>query len=165
MQNLTGFAIAKECAIDRCVFEAAEYFNSFAVWVEIAHMHGISMPHAGRIKTASVIIHSHRAPGDLIAPIAINISNGEIVVALTMVLRSPVSGIELPAENYFLIDYIVGTHDGFGVNTSACENAWFHSIKVGCPEKELVGTVAVTIAPIRRTATRNEINAVEFGSS
>ena len=61
-----------------------EKFEAWAVGVEVAEVDSIAMSEARAIKELSVVVESCRTPDDFVASIAVNISNGEVVVAIAI---------------------------------------------------------------------------------
>ena len=60
-----------------------KHLQSRACRVEVCQMHGIAMPVARSIKQSAVIVKCCRAPNDLVASVTVDITDGEVVVAIT----------------------------------------------------------------------------------
>ena len=79
-------------------------------WVESHEVDGIAMAHSRVVETTSVVIDSHRTVGDLVATIAIDIGNSQVVIALAGIFCPfGVVGIEGPTILEFLAIPIPGS--------------------------------------------------------
>ena len=89
------------------------------------------MPHACVVETATIVIYSHRAVGNLIAAIAIYIGHTQIVIALTGI-AGPLGGVGI--ENPMLTELaavpIPRSNNGAGVIASAEEGRCMLAIEI-----------------------------------
>ena len=82
--NLTSMGIAEIRAV-AAVLMTVPYLQLLGIRVEGCQMDSIAVSHASIVQSASVVVNSHRAIGNLVAAIAIDISHAQVVVPLSCI--------------------------------------------------------------------------------
>ena len=122
---------------------------SVDVGVEVAVMLGVAVAQSGGGKALAIIVDDHRAEANLVATIPVNVGNGVVVIALTIIGRRRVITVPRPAGGQLvgLRIHVEGNHLVAGVDATCQEDTGLASIKIGGTEEVLRRTVAIAIAP------------------
>ena len=59
-----------------------EEFQSWTVWIQVTQVNGIAMSETHSIEHLAILIKGCRTPDDLVATVAVDISEREIVVTI-----------------------------------------------------------------------------------
>ena len=133
------------------------YFQTGPIGVQVGNMHGVAVTAAGRVEPLAVVIDDAGAVNDLILAVAIDVGDGELVVALSavfLVAGRAVVAVKHPAFRELAVAPIVSGQHGAGVITATHHDARVHAVEVSHAGKETVDAVAVVVAPIGDLAAR-----------
>ena len=155
-ENLAGASIAEVAAV-AFVLVAVPDAEGLSQ-AKHCQMHGIAMTEAGVVETAAVVVKGHGAIGDLVAAIAIDIADAQVVVALTGI-AAPFGrvGVEGPTHGEVLAVEVVGRDACTGVVTATEDGAEVLAVEVGAGGQEAVAAVGVVVAPATQFATFGDI--------
>ena len=149
-----------------------EHLKAGPVGVEGSHVYGIAVAESHAIEQFSVVINGSRTPDDFIASVAVNVADGQVVVAVAIEgvaafvgrtavvgprgfgpvgvvvlhLRLAGGGME-PAVNQLSAVEIDGPHKSLGVVAAAEHCRGLHAVEIGHGSQEAVATSAVAVAP------------------
>src|SRR5690606_30803492 len=119
-----------------------------AARVEVAQVGGVAVAPADVPQAAAVVVDGRRAVHDLVAAVAVDVADGEGVVALARV-RAVAGGVgvERPALDQPAVAEVPGGDDAAGVVAAGHDEAGPPPVEVGGPGQEAVHPVAVVVAP------------------
>nr|GEU28687.1 hypothetical protein [Tanacetum cinerariifolium] len=137
-----------DAAVVLDLFVGAEFFQSRAGGIEVAHGHRIAMLEAGTPQALAVVVDRHGAVDDFILAVAIDVGHAQLVVALAAELfvarRAAVEG---PPPGQFAVAPVPGGQRGAPVVAARHDDAGALAVQISGAGQEAVGAVAVTIAP------------------
>ena len=164
-QHLASAGIA-EVATIAAVLMAVPHLQLGRRRVEAHQMDGIAMAHAGVVEAATVVIHSHRAVGYLIAAIAIHIGHTQVVIALCGI-AGPLGlvGVEGPALAQFASVPIPGCQHGAGVVAATEDGRRLASVEIAHSRQHAVGAVGIVVAPVGQVATLGHVGFGVHGAT
>ena len=85
-RSLAGPRVAKLDAVRVArVFVDVENLEARPVGIHVGHMRRIAVAEASRINRFAVVVDAHGAVNDLVLPVAIDVGDAEVVVALTTI--------------------------------------------------------------------------------
>ena len=97
-QDLAGLRVVQLVSVrDAGVLVDLPHFQPRVVGIEIAHVHRVAVPEAGAVHELAVVVDGARAFDDLVEAVAVDVSGGQIVVALAEALDVRRSGVVVPA--------------------------------------------------------------------
>ena len=119
------------------------------VRVEVAMMLSVTMTIACRREAVSVVIDDHRTVAYLVATVPVDISNGIVVIAVTVPRRAGGVAVPVPALGQLMSSRvnIQGHHLMTGIDTACKEDAGFAAIQIGCTKEVFRRAVAIAVAP------------------
>src|SRR5690606_25652749 len=119
-----------------------------AARVEVAQVGGVAVAPADVPQAAAVVVEGGRAVHGLVAAVAVDVADGERVVALARV-RAVAGGVgvERPALDQPAVAEVPGGDDAAGVVAAGHDEAGPPPVEVGGPGQEAVHPVAVVVAP------------------
>lgn len=131
------------------VFVAGLDFLSFVVGVEVTAMLCVTVAVACCGKAFAVVVNDHRTVDDFITSVPIYVGNTEVVVSFSEPWAARFV-VEPPPTLHQFVGFrihIVGNHLVARVDAACQKDARMAAVQVRRTEKELVGAVAVTVAP------------------
>ena len=122
--------------------------------VEVRAVLGIAVSQTCGVQALSVVVNHHRAKTNLVASVPVNISNAEVMIALSMV--GPRFSFPLPVLRQFVCGGIntEGLHVVLRVTAAAYEDVRVASIQEGSTEVVLSRAVTIAVTPVVGIATR-----------
>ena len=131
------------------VFVAGLDFLSFVVGVEVTAMLCVTVAVACCGKTFAVVVNDHRTVDDFIMSVPVHVGDAEVVVSFAEPWAARFI-VEPPPTFHQFVGFrihIVGNHLVARVDAACQKDARMAAVQVRRAEKELVGAVAVTVAP------------------
>ena len=131
------------------VFVAGLDFLSFVVGVEVTAMLCVTVAVACCGKAFAVVVNDHRTVDDFITSVPIYVGNTEVVVSFSEPWAARFV-VEPPPTFHQFVGFrihIVGNHLVACVDAACQKDARMAAVQIRRTEKELVGAVAVTVAP------------------
>ena len=163
--HLTCTCIAEIAAI-ASVLVAVPHLEPGCLRVKGRQMHGITMTEARIVESASVIVNSHGAIGNLVASVTIHIGHAQVMVTLSGItgpLR--VFGIEGPAVPQLLAIPVPGSNDATGIITAAEDTAGMYPVQIAYGSQITLRSVGVVVTPVFHPAPFGNIVGRSHGRS
>src|SRR5690606_15284696 len=116
--------------------------------VEVAQVGGVAVAPADVPQAAAVVVDGRRAVHDLVAAVAVDVAEGERVVALARV-RAVAGGVGVvrPALDQPAVAEVPGGDDAAGVVAAGSDEAGPPSVAGAGPGEEAVHPVSVVVSP------------------
>ena len=131
------------------VLIASKDLLSFAVGVEVAAMLCVAVAVTCCGKSFAIVVYDHRAVDDFIASVPVHVGDAEVVVSFAEPWAARFI-VEPPPTLHQFVGFrihIVGNHLVARVDAACQKDARMAAVQIRRTEKELVGAVAVTVAP------------------
>ena len=130
-----------------------------AVVLGVGHeVNGVAVPHTRVVQSRAVVVDGHRAIGNLVHPVAVDIGDAQVMVALSGIAR-PLRGVgvEDPAVCQFSSVPVPGCQHTAGVVAAAEDRAWAFPVQVSYCRQETVGAVGAVVAPAADIAALRDV--------
>ena len=121
-------------------------------------MHSITMPHAGRIKSGSIVIDRTLSIYNLIAAVTIYITYTKIMVSLSGISSATgIITVEYPAVLQILTIPVIGSQYSTCIISTAHHHTRMYSIQIRNTSQITVATIGTSVAPVHQIATFGHI--------
>ena len=116
------------------------------------------MAHASVVESPSVVVDSHRAVGDLVAAVAVDIGHAQVVITLSGIVGPlGVVCVEHPVGLQLMSVPVPGCDDAAGVIAATKDAAGVDAVEIGHTRQETVGAVGILVAPVVEVAAFGDI--------
>ena len=145
--DLAGGSVA--IVIGRRVLVAGKDFLSVAVRIKVTDMLCVAVSETGGAESLTIVVDDHRAEADLVASVPVDISNGIVVVALSIPGTSRRVAGPAPARGEVVRCriHIEGYHLVAGVDTTCEEDTGLMTVEIRGAKEVLRTAVTIAVAP------------------
>ena len=147
---------APHVAVARDILVHPEFFQPRPGRIEIADMHGVAVAQAAAPQALAVIVERHRSVDHLVAAVAIDIGDGELVIALTAeTLIARRRAVEQPAPGQLAVTPVPGGDGRSGIIAAAEHQARPLAVQIGDAGQDTGRSGCHSRRPTARCAPRS----------
>ena len=111
-------------------------------------MHGVAVTQAGVVVACAVVVHAHRAVGNLVASVAIDVGHAQVVVALSGVFGPPgLCGVKHPALLQLLAVPVPCGQHAARVVSATHHHRGVNAVEIGHAGQIALRAVGIVVAP------------------